>query len=596
MAKRKTQRKTRRDQTSGGSTFIPAEHVDPAAFGLGGPGRDLSIDTIHGAEELNPRTEFSKEALKELAASIEANGLLQPILVRPLATPVACGKFAAITQYQIVAGERRWRAARLANLKSVPCVIRDLTDDQAKRVSLIENLQREGLSPIEEARGLEAILEGDTPPTQRELARQIGKSQAWVANRLRLLELPEGWRRLLISREITDRHARAALAWKRYPVILEVLLQKVKNTLSAGDPVTVEIFEREVIPEVVRAMTRPMDGKPGPTGESLIWDARRGRHVEIFWPTKDQEKELDIVEVGPEKERRATNIEFWECCQEAFLARKGEDLRTVESGKPKAESGDREEGEGGSSGTANLVSSPKTSEIATDGEEDLPDATGEGIPSPKAERAPGPGVRAEPWGTEPWDEKLRKWRTSWMRWLIARALRRHDATYVSDRLAILAIGDWDLIGWAPEADDAIQRRTGKRGWKDAATALWKVPEHELPKVLDELLAELFWREQAGEVFVVPAEQCERILREMEMDLELQWALEQAGDLSEAYWRLHLAIDLDALAKELGVNLGDSRTFDEIVARFLARKPNADDSANEQGDKVLDYPKELKRLR
>jgi hypothetical protein len=183
-----------------------------------------------------------------------------------------------------------------------------------------------------------------------------------------------------------------------------------------------------------------------------------------------------------------------------------------------------------------------------------------------------------------------------MRWLIARALRQHDATYVSDRIAILAIGDWDLIGWAPDADLAIQQRTGRRGWKDAATALWKVPEHELPKVLDELLAELFWRDTVGEIGVVPAEQCEQILRAMEIDLELQWAIEQAGDLSEAYWRLHGGFDLGDLAKELGVDLGDSRTLDEMVACFLARKPDPEDSANEQGDKALDYPKELKRLK
>jgi len=468
MAKRKTPRKTRRDQTSGGSTFIPAEQVDPAGFGLGGPGRDLPIDSISAAEELNPRMEFSKEALKELAASIEANGVLQPILVRPVATPV--GKDATVTRYQIVAGERRWRAARLAGLKSVPCVIRDVTDAEAKRLSLIENLQREGLNPIEEAHGLEAILEADgDAPTQRELARRIGKSQAWVANRLRLLELPEGWRQLLISREITDRHARAALAWKRQPVILEVLLQRVKNTLSAGDPVTVEIFEQEVIPEVVRAMTRPMGGKQGPTGESMIWDACRGRNVEVFWPTKEQEKELDIVEVGPEKERRATNVDFWESCQEAFLARKGEDLVVLESGKRKGESG---EGEAEwDFDRANGLAGDE------DDDEDLPDESRDGIPSPAPERAPGSDPTPDGlWETRLREEKLWDWKTSWMRWLIARALRQHDATYLSERLAILAIGDWDLIGWAPEVDLAIQQRTGKRGWKDAATGVWKVPE------------------------------------------------------------------------------------------------------------------------
>ena len=126
-----------------------------------------------------PRKEFDQEALEELAASIAEHGVLQPILVRP----VSGG-------YQIVAGERRWRAARLAGLVEIPAVIKEMTDQEVGQAALVENLQREDLNPVEEALGYHQLME-QFGMTQEQVAKKVSKSRPAVANAVRLLGLPE---------------------------------------------------------------------------------------------------------------------------------------------------------------------------------------------------------------------------------------------------------------------------------------------------------------------------------------------------------------------------------------------------------------------
>ena len=127
-----------------------------------------------------PRRNFDEKALAELADSISQHGVLQPLLVRPLLSG----------GYQIVAGERRWRASRMAGLTEVPVVIRELTDSQTMQLALIENLQREDLSPVEEANGYKQLIDSYAL-TQEDVARAVGKSRPAVANALRLLNLPQ---------------------------------------------------------------------------------------------------------------------------------------------------------------------------------------------------------------------------------------------------------------------------------------------------------------------------------------------------------------------------------------------------------------------
>ncbi len=172
-----------------------------AAADGGGPPRMMAVGALRSGIA-QPRTAFDPEALAELADSIRAHGVLQPLLVRPLASDP--------DHFEIIAGERRWRAAQMANLHEVPVLVRSLGDGEALEVALIENLQRQDLSPLEEAEGLSRLME-EFQHTQEDVARVIGKSRSHVANMLRLLKLPPLVRDALNQGRITMGHARALL-------------------------------------------------------------------------------------------------------------------------------------------------------------------------------------------------------------------------------------------------------------------------------------------------------------------------------------------------------------------------------------------------
>src|SRR5271169_571345 len=152
-----------------------------------------------------PRREIHKEPLEELAASIKANGVIQPIIVRPL--PAGGGSGA---KYEIVAGERRWQAAKLAGLRDIPVIVRELSDKEAVAVALIENIQREELTSAEEARALKRLIE-EFSLTHLEVAESVGRSRAAVSNLIRLLDLPKVVVDLIDAKKITMGHARALL-------------------------------------------------------------------------------------------------------------------------------------------------------------------------------------------------------------------------------------------------------------------------------------------------------------------------------------------------------------------------------------------------
>ena len=151
-----------------------------------------------------PRKEFDNAALSELADSISQHGVLQPLLLRPMITG----------GYRIVAGERRWRAARMAGLTEVPAVIREMSDAEEMLFALIENLQREDLTPLEEARGYRTLIETQDF-TQEEVSQAVGKSRPAITNALRLLNLTEDLQQMLENGEITAGHARTLLSFKR---------------------------------------------------------------------------------------------------------------------------------------------------------------------------------------------------------------------------------------------------------------------------------------------------------------------------------------------------------------------------------------------
>lgn len=171
-----------------------------------------------------PRKIFNEQALNELADSIREHGILQPLLVRPLATG----------NYQLVAGERRWRASRMAGLTEVPVVIREMDEVQAMEIALIENLQREDLNAIEEAQGYRQLLERYSM-TQEQIAKRVGKSRPAVANALRLLNLPDAVLEMVETGEVSPGHARALLSFDDPEQILEIAQKIKKGRYSVRD-------------------------------------------------------------------------------------------------------------------------------------------------------------------------------------------------------------------------------------------------------------------------------------------------------------------------------------------------------------------------
>ncbi|MBQ8739371.1 MAG: ParB/RepB/Spo0J family partition protein [Clostridia bacterium] len=171
-----------------------------------------------------PRKYFDTEALEALADSIRAHGLIQPIAVRPMESGY----------YQIIAGERRYRASKLAGLSEIPVVIMDADDLKTAQISLIENIQREDLNPYEEAQAYATLMQ-DFDLTQDQLSQSIGKSRSAIANTLRLLDLPDDVLEMLKTGDISAGHARALLGLKDKGTIVETAIKVLDNALSVRD-------------------------------------------------------------------------------------------------------------------------------------------------------------------------------------------------------------------------------------------------------------------------------------------------------------------------------------------------------------------------
>ncbi|MDR2671687.1 MAG: ParB/RepB/Spo0J family partition protein [Oscillospiraceae bacterium] len=229
-----------------------------------------------------PRRRFDEASLQDLAESIRTHGVLQPLLVRRLPTGY----------YQIIAGERRWRAARLAGLAEIPALVVDADDRKAAEIALIENLQREDLNPIEEAEGLRALVE-EYGLTQEEAAERVGRSRPALANSLRLLSLPEAVRAHLIEGRLSAGHARALLPLPGAALIERTAARVVSDGLS--------VRQTEAL---CRRLQTETEAAPGPREPNYLAEHERrlseglGRRVSIAAGPK--RGRLTIEFYGPE--------------------------------------------------------------------------------------------------------------------------------------------------------------------------------------------------------------------------------------------------------------------------------------------------------
>ncbi len=230
-----------------------------------------------------PRKRFDQEALADLAESIRIHGIIQPLTVRRLSTGY----------YQIIAGERRWRAAKLAGLTEVPSVIMEADDRKVMELGLIENLQREDLNPAEEARGYQTLME-EYGLTQEQVAQQMGKSRPAIANTLRLLALPEDIMKLVEEGQLSAGHARAILGAPTPAMQRQAAKKVVEGQLS--------VRQTEAL---IKALQKQAQEKPKPAGEDLSLylgelekdlSGRLGRKVKIAHRGKRGKMELEYYD------------------------------------------------------------------------------------------------------------------------------------------------------------------------------------------------------------------------------------------------------------------------------------------------------------
>ena len=262
---------------------------------LGGLGRGLdSLFADNSVDELNPsvnklrimeiepnrdqpRKDFDEKTLSELAESIEQHGVLQPLVVRPLTNG----------GYQLVAGERRWRAARIAGLTEVPVVIKELTDEEVIEIAMIENLQREDLNPLEEALGYRYMMD-ELNITQEQAAEKVGKSRPAVANAIRLLRLPDEVQEMVKNNLISPGHARALLGFENQELIIQTAKRIVKEDLSVREVETL-VKNSQKTPKVPKQQKR--DKFFSEVELALVENL--GRKVKI----KESKKDAGVLEI-----------------------------------------------------------------------------------------------------------------------------------------------------------------------------------------------------------------------------------------------------------------------------------------------------------
>jgi ParB family transcriptional regulator, chromosome partitioning protein len=241
--------------------------------------RTIAVEEIHPSPG-QPRTRFDDARLDELAASIKTQGIIQPLIVRARAPENGGG-------YELIAGERRWRAAQRAGLHELPAVVRDVAPTQAFEMAMVENLQREDLNPLEEAAGYQRLIE-EFGYTQEQLSDRVGKDRSTVANSLRLLRLPDSVRGLLAEGRLSMGHARALLGLE-----VAAAMEKMARKIVAG-----ELSVRRVEELVRRSRDDSKAPEPAASGPRTPSASARDLAMRL---TRTLGTRVEVLEVGKER-------------------------------------------------------------------------------------------------------------------------------------------------------------------------------------------------------------------------------------------------------------------------------------------------------
>jgi len=270
------------DQLSGEIVQLPIKKIQPGSF--------------------QARQEFDEEALEELAASIKEHGVMQPVVVRPIQDG----------RYELIIGERRWRASQIAGLETIPCVIRDVDDLVSSEMMLVENIQREDLNPLEEAQAYKRLID-EYHLTQDQIAARVGKSRSFIANSMRLLNLPSLIKDLLIQRKLSVGHAKVLLGIPDRQQQEKLAKEIVDKGLSVREAEKVAQQLLQQNKKKVKPKKKALDPEMADVEDRLrqllgtrvkIKQGRRGGKIEIDFFSRD---ELDRL------------LELLFCCQNSSL-------------------------------------------------------------------------------------------------------------------------------------------------------------------------------------------------------------------------------------------------------------------------------------
>ena len=260
---------------------------------------ELYLDDII-PNRFQPREKFDSEALKELSTSIKEHGVIQPIIVRKIGE-----------KYEIIAGERRYKASALAGLTKIPAIIRNLDDKEASKVALLENLQRKDLTAIEEARTYQKILELDSM-TQEELGRTMGKSQAAIANKLRLLALTDEVQEALLNDQISERHARSLLNVTNQNEQVEMLERVINNRMTVRelDHAIRSLKLNNNEQQTLSIEEKPVVEQPKETPTLTLEDLLKPQKLPEIKPEVKEEVPVDVTRPVVEEEKPLTEPRF----------------------------------------------------------------------------------------------------------------------------------------------------------------------------------------------------------------------------------------------------------------------------------------------
>jgi len=457
----------------------------------------LPVDRVVPSRH-NPREEFDPEALEALAATIRAHGILEPLIVRPAGPDGS---------HELLAGERRLRAGQLAGLSVVPCVVRACDEPEAAKIRLIENFLRQDLNPIEEAKAFLAITSAGV--TQRELAQELKLSQPQIANRMRLLDLPEAWRQRVISREISASAARVLAVWGNRPAVLDAVesLRADRLRWHRGYEPTVTDFE-EFVERAIDQCTRSMERS------KHAWEGGA-----LFAPTPEQLAALDVVELrdGKTTTRVAFNVALWDELQNAAKA-KADERRAKKAEK---------------NGTAAAAKN------------------GAAEPSPDERKR----KTEQQW--KQLNEKVFHYRTRWYQQQIGVRLAASDDASLLIRCVLYFAVAREPIAREGELMRAIEDRGGKaigHRCRDYRTIpkVWAALATVAPAKLDELLRSMAvaWWQHAADArgSDVDPEDVEALAVELGADLKQHWRVDRE------FLQLFTKDQLGGLAKEWNLSL------------------------------------------